>query len=79
MKTKVSDRFQTVVPSRIRKKYNIAPGSYLIWQEQGNAILLVPVPENPIKEFRGKSKGLTRALLEERKQEREHEKKAGKE
>jgi len=38
--TKVSSKFQTVVPSRLRKDYDIEPGDILEWEESGETITI---------------------------------------
>ncbi len=38
--TKVSSKYQTVVPSNVRKDYDIQPGDILEWEEAGDAILI---------------------------------------
>ena len=73
MRTTISERGQTAVPAAIRDKFNLKPGQQIEWVEDGKAIHLLPVPEDPIKHFRGQSQGLTKALLNNRKKERENE------
>lgn len=73
MRTTLSERGQTVVPALIREKFHLKPGQQIEWVEDGKAIHLLPVPESPIQYFRGRSKGLTRALLANRKKERARE------
>lgn len=73
MKTTLSERGQTAVPAVIREKFGMKPGQQIEWVEDGKAIHLLPVPENPIKHFRGSSRGLTSALLSHRKKERARE------
>ena len=75
MKTTLSERGQTAVPSAIREKFGIKAGQQLEWIEDGKVIHVLPVPEDPIAHFRGSSKGggLTKALQESRKKERERE------
>ena len=38
--TKVSSKFQTVVPSRLRRDYDIEPGDILEWEEAGETIVI---------------------------------------
>ena len=38
--TKVSSKYQTVVPSKVRKNYDIEPGDILEWEEAGEAIIV---------------------------------------
>lgn len=73
IKTTVSKRGQTAVPAEICKKYNIKAGQKIAWLDLGNMVTVLPMPENPIKAFRGSSKGMLKTLMEERKKERERE------
>ena len=73
MKTTLSERGQIAVPAFIREKFGLTAGQQMEWIEDGKVIHLLPVPENPVKYFRGRSSGLTRALLRHRKMEREKE------
>ncbi len=38
--TKVSSKYQTVVPSRLRRDYDIEPGDILEWEEAGEIIVI---------------------------------------
>ena len=73
MLTTVSSRGQTSVPAEIRRKYGIKGDSKLQWIDEDGYITVVPVGNDPISSFRGKSRGkkLVAALLEARKRERE--------
>lgn len=71
--TTVSKRWQTAIPAAIRDALDIKIGQKIAWLKLGNLVTLIPVPENPIKAFIGRSKGLTDALIEERKKERARE------
>lgn len=73
MLTTVSSRGQTSIPAEIRKKYGIKGNSKLQWIDEGEFITVVPIGNDPIKSFRGKSKGkdLVKSLLESRREERE--------
>lgn len=75
METTVTQRGQTAIPAEIRRRYNLKPHSKLMWLQTRNGLTIVPVSGNPIEALRGRFKGsnLVRALLEERKREREHE------
>ena len=75
MLTKVSSRGQTAIPADIRKKYGLTENSKLQWIDEGEVITVVPINEDPIKSFRGKSrnKDIVKILLEERKRERERD------
>jgi len=70
MRTTVNDRGQTVVPARIRRDHCIGPHSKLEWVDDGYAIRVIPIPEDPIRAARGSSQGLSQRLLEERERAR---------
>ena len=75
MLTTVSSRGQTAIPAEIRKKYGIKGNSKLQWIDEGEVITVVPIGDDPIKSFRGKSKGkdLVKSLLKSRREERERD------
>lgn len=73
MKTTLSERGQTAVPSTIRQKFGMKVGQQIEWIEDGKVIHLLPVPDDPVSHFQGSSHGFTRALLAHRKKEREKE------
>jgi AbrB family looped-hinge helix DNA binding protein len=73
---KVSQKGQIVIPSPLRKKYGIHPQSKVLITEMNGKIVILPTLKDPVKEARGLLKGgrsLTKALLEERRKERERE------
>jgi AbrB family looped-hinge helix DNA binding protein len=69
MKTTVSTRFQTVIPTELRKKFSIKANSKLEWVDAGKVIIVIPVPEDPISTVKGMfhGTGLTTSFLENRK------------
>lgn len=75
METVATSKGQVVIPSRIRKQLGIKDGTYL--QIDVNAvtrqIILTPVTREYIRSLRGKYKGrgLMKALMAEKKRERE--------
>ena len=75
MLTTVSSRGQTSIPAEIRKKYGIDANTKLQWIDEGEIITVIPVGDDPIRSFRGESKGkgLVKSLLAERKEERERD------
>lgn len=73
MQSTVSERGQTSIPAEIRRKLNLKAKTKLAWMVDGDLIIVMPIPDDPIKAFRGKSKGLTEALLKSRREERELE------
>ena len=75
MLSTMSAKGQTVIPAEIRKRHGLKPNVRLQWIDDGNVLTVVPISEDPIASFRGKSKGkgLVQALLRGRKEERERE------
>ncbi|MBI3333499.1 MAG: AbrB/MazE/SpoVT family DNA-binding domain-containing protein [Candidatus Omnitrophica bacterium] len=73
MQTTVTDRGQTSIPAAIRRRHKLKPQSKLIWLDFGTTISVIPVSGDPMKLIRGmfKRRGLTKLLLEQRRQERE--------
>jgi len=75
MQTSISKRGQTVVPAPIRRRYSIQEGDCLVWIDDGKVIKVIPVPADPIRALRGRSKGhnLYEALMKYRAEERQNE------
>ncbi len=74
--TVVTTKGQIVIPSRIRKKYNIKKGTKLHVEERGEFIVLKPITEEYFERLAGMlpTKGkLSKALLQERAEEKEKE------
>ncbi len=75
METVATSKGQVVIPSKIRKQLGIKDGTYL--QIDVNAvtrqIILTPVTREYVRSLRGKykGKGLMKALMAEKKRERE--------
>ena len=72
----VSAKGWIVVPSDLRKKYNLQPGSQVDVVDYGGVLSLVPALVHPVEEAAGLLKGdpaLVQALLEERSRERARE------
>ena len=76
---KVSAKGWIVIPVALRHKYHIEPGEEIRIVDYGGVLGLVPALRNPVQEARGVLSGsgtqgsLTRALLAERRRERERE------
>jgi AbrB family looped-hinge helix DNA binding protein len=69
---------QVVIPKEIRQALGIVPGTKLHVRVEGKEVVFCPLPADPIQAMCGMAKGgpsLTKALLEDRRQEREHEEK----
>jgi len=74
MHTKVTKRGQVSVPAEVRKKLHIGPNTCLEWVVDGNTARVIPLPDDPIKAFRGAGpKGLVRELMKERRKDRVRE------
>lgn len=68
MKTSVTKKGQTVIPSAIRKRYSIDETASLEWIDSGGEIKVVPIPKDVIGSLRGIAKGekLCEKMLKER-------------
>jgi AbrB family looped-hinge helix DNA binding protein len=79
MISKVSVRWQTVIPRDIRERLGIEPDSYLDWEIKDGVIHVHPVPADPVRSslgmFRDEPFG-TEELLAERQRERQEERRA---
>jgi len=75
MTTTITARGQTVVPARIRKRYDLGPSSKLEWVDDGECIRVVPLPRDTIAAAQGMlgGSGLTAALLKSRREDRARE------
>ena len=74
--TTVTSKGQVVIPSRIRRKYNIKKGTKLYVEEKGEYIILKPITEEYFEKIAGvlPTKGkLSRVLLKDRAEEKERE------
>ncbi len=75
MVTTSTTKGQVVIPSKIRRKFEIKDGTrYQIEvNEKNHQIILTPITKGYIHSLRGKfkGKGLMKELMEEKKQERE--------
>ncbi|MGA2174797.1 MAG: AbrB/MazE/SpoVT family DNA-binding domain-containing protein [Verrucomicrobiota bacterium] len=75
----VTSKGQLVVPSRIRRRLRIKPGTRVNFIEQGDRIIFQPVTREYIRGFRGMfklkpgGKSAVREHLEERRADREKE------
>ncbi|MBN2116855.1 MAG: AbrB/MazE/SpoVT family DNA-binding domain-containing protein [Anaerolineales bacterium] len=75
METVATSKGQVVIPSKIRKQLGIKDGTYLQIDVNTDTrqIILTPVTREYIRSLRGKykGKGLMKALMAEKKRERE--------
>jgi len=71
MSVAVSVRGQTVIPSKIRKRYHITPRTRLEFIDTGSEIVVVPIPDDRSGQSRGMLKGVSSSdLIRTRRQER---------
>jgi AbrB family looped-hinge helix DNA binding protein len=76
----VTSKGQLVVPSLIRRRYGIKPGTRINFVEESGRIIFQPVTREYIRSFRGVfkdkqgEKNMLQEHLEERQAEREREK-----
>jgi AbrB family looped-hinge helix DNA binding protein len=74
MRTKMSKRGQISIPSDVRKRLRIRPNTTVEWIIEGATARVIPVPDDPIRAFRGSGKkGLVKQLLKERRRDRQRE------
>lgn len=75
METVATSKGQIVIPSKIRKQLGIKDGTYLQIDvnTETKQIILTPVTREYVRSLRGKykGKGLIKALMAEKKRERE--------
>jgi len=75
METIATSKGQVVIPSKIRKQLGIKDGTYLQIEVDAvtKQIILTPVTREYVRSLRGKykGKGLMKALMAEKKRERE--------
>lgn len=70
----VTSRGQTAIPAPLRARFGLKSGARLEWLDDGEMMVVIPVPEDPILQFRGKSRApLTLNLLRDRKVQRSRE------
>jgi AbrB family looped-hinge helix DNA binding protein len=77
MTIRVSNKGWVVIPSELRKRYQLNPGTEVQIVDYGGILAIVPVKENPIEEsagmLAGSGRSLTQALLDDHNQELDHE------
>jgi AbrB family looped-hinge helix DNA binding protein len=73
METTATSKGQIVIPSSIRRRLGIKEGTRIKIEEKGNEIILKPITREYVHSLRGKlrGKGLMKALMAEKKRERE--------
>ncbi|WP_406677200.1 AbrB/MazE/SpoVT family DNA-binding domain-containing protein [Neomoorella carbonis] len=72
---RVSSKGWVVIPKALRQRYNISPGSKIVFTENDGHLYLTPVPPNPIASGKGMLQGypLVETLLASRKEEVKNE------
>jgi bifunctional DNA-binding transcriptional regulator/antitoxin component of YhaV-PrlF toxin-antitoxin module len=77
MMTKISTRWQTVVPKDVREELGIGPDWTLSWEVRENVVVVVPIPPDPVRAclgiLKGKGGPTVADLLEERRRDRERD------
>jgi AbrB family looped-hinge helix DNA binding protein len=76
MNVRLSQKGWVVIPAAMRAKYGLKPGANLQVVDYGGVLAIVPAFANPVRDGAGLLKGsasLTRTLLDEHRQERDHE------
>jgi AbrB family looped-hinge helix DNA binding protein len=75
METVATSKGQVVIPSKIRRQLGIKEGTYLqVDVDERKRIILTPVTREYVNSLRGKykGKGLMKALMAEKKREKEY-------
>lgn len=75
---KISSKGGVVIPSELRKKYNLRSGQHVKVVDYGGVLSLVPLLTDPIEEglgVFGRGPSIVKALAKERRKERVREKK----
>jgi AbrB family looped-hinge helix DNA binding protein len=67
-RTRVSPKYQVVIPKEIRDRHGLKPGQELQVISKGNSITLVP--DRPLSAFRGILRGMSTAGYREKKDRR---------
>lgn len=70
----VTTKGQLVIPSKIRRKFGIKPGTRVNFLEEKDGIKIIPITADMIdanKGFMGTKGKLLKSLMEEKKKERE--------
>ena len=75
VRTTVTQRGQTVIPAKLRRRYGIAEGTEIEWVDTGTGLKVIPIPADPVEALRGMGRGerLVDRLLAERCRDRASE------
>ncbi len=60
MEATVSSKGQIVIPKDFREDLGIKEGQKVVIEEVAGAIVIIPVPKDPVKALRGLAKGITK-------------------
>lgn len=69
----ISNKGWVVIPTELRKKYHLKPGSEVHIVDYGGVLAIIPAMQDPIRQAAGMlktEKELTKILLEEHRRER---------
>ena len=72
----ISAKGSIVIPAEYRKKHHLDPGSKVQLVDYGGVLMIVPASADPVAEAGGilkSRRSLSKALLDERKKERQRE------
>ena len=62
----VSPKFQIVIPREIRERLGLRPGQRItLWEQDG---IITAIPDQPLENFRGILKGMSRKGLREKRE-----------
>jgi AbrB family looped-hinge helix DNA binding protein len=75
METYATVKGQIVIPATLRRKYGIKDGTKIIITDNGDSISLKPVTEQYLRNLQGslKGKGVLKALIDGRREDKESE------
>ncbi len=68
MEARVTSRGRVVIPVALRRKYGVKNGTRIVFRNEDEQIVLVPVTEKYVRSLRGMLKGNTgmKMLMEDR-------------
>jgi AbrB family looped-hinge helix DNA binding protein len=71
----VSTKGWIVIPKKIRDRYNIKPGGKVMLSEAEGSLKIIPLPKDPVQDFRGILKGtpILTELLNSRREDNDRE------